>query len=300
MALFSGSIVALITPFDSKGRIDARAFRNLVRWHLEEGTDGVVCSGSTGEGNALNRKERLKLLQICLEEAKGKMQILAGTGAGNTRETVQFTEDALKAGADGALVVTPFYCRPTQEGCLAHFAEVGKVGLPVIVYHNPTRACFRFLLESLPKLAKIPLIVGIKDSNHDIEYVRSMKKICSLPLYSGDDDITLEMLEEGGVGSISVIGNFIPKGWKKMIQHALRGEWEIAKKIMHRFLPLIRANFLETNPQGIKYLVSQLGRCKPIWRLPLVPPKRETVVRIQEELFKLAVPYARSSSQSEK
>jgi len=277
--MFRGSFVALITPFTTQNKIDQKALESLVEWQIAEGTDGIVCCGSTGEGSVLNRAERKRVASICVKVAAGRIPILVGTGTCDTRQSIQYTEDALNIGASGCLVITPYYNKPTQQGCLAHFAEVAKVGLPVIVYHNPPRTCIRLTLETLQALSQIPGIVALKDSNRDLDLIRQSP----LPVFSGDDDITYEILQAGGVGAISVIGNVIPRGWKQMISSSK------GKQLAERYLPLCKAHFIETNPQCVKYVVSQMGRCQPILRLPLLLPTQETRKALIQTLVQLAL-----------
>lgn len=282
--LFSGSLVALITPFNKRGKLDEKALEALVEWHIQEKTDGIVCCGTTGEACTLTRKERKKITEICVQTASGRIPIIAGTGTCSTNETRILTEDAKKAGAAGCLVVTPYYNKPTQLGCFEHFRAIAKVDLPIIVYHNPGRAVFRFEIETLQRFEEIPQIVAIKDSSHDLDFVQKIKSSTKLPILSGEDDITYEILELGGVGSISVIGNIIPSSWRKMIHQK-------SKPLAKRYLPLCQANFFETNPQCVKYLLAQMGKCLPVFRLPLTNPSLLTQKRLDETLFKFVLPH---------
>lgn len=288
--MLRGSFVALITPFSSFGRVDCKALEALVEWQILEGTEGIVCCASTSEACTLNDAERKKITEICVKTAARRIPIITGTGTCDTRQTVRLTEAAKRLGAAGCLVVTPYYNRPTQKGCLAHFREVAKVGLPIIAYHNPTRAAFRFTLESIQELGSIANVVAIKDSTHDLDFVRGIRKISKLPIFSGEDDLALEIIQEGGIGVISVIGNVIPRGWNQMIRFALSGEMAAAKKLGSRYLPLCKAHFIETNPQCVKYVVSQMGRCCAKVRLPLVMPTLETQKTLKRVLLEMALP----------
>ena len=291
---FSGSIVALITPFTKKGKLDEGALEALVEWHIQEKTDGIVCCGSTGEACTLTRKERKRITEICVQTAEGRIPIITGTGTCNTMETKALTEDAQKAGASACLVVTPYYNKPTQLGCFEHFRSIAKVGLPMIAYHNPARAVFRFEIETIQRFEEIPQIVAIKESSHDLDFIQKIKSTTNLPILGGEDDITYEILQLGGIGSISVIGNLIPLGWRKMIHQK-------SKMLAKRYLPLCQANFFETNPQCVKYLLAQMGKCHPIFRLPLTNPSLLTQKKLDETMFKFVLPhFFKSQSLAEK
>ncbi len=289
-----GSFVALITPFDRKGRLDRKTLEKLVEWHISEGTDGLVCSATTGEGPTLSDLDRKRIAQICIATSAGRIPIIVATGINDTRTSTRYTELAQKQKADGCLVVTPYYNKPTQKGCLLHFREIAKVGLPVIVYHNPPRTAVRLTPETVTEMAQIPNIVALKDSGHDLDFVRRLHKI--IPILSGDDDITFEIMQEGGVGAIGVITNFIPRPWKNLIQLCLQKQWGKAKALAQHYLPLLNAVFLETNPQGVKFLLSYFGRCHPTLRLPMTLPSDATQQAIKRELLHLSLPQYTHSS----
>ncbi len=290
---FSGSLVPLITPFYHSGKIDSKTLRFLVEWHISSGTDGIVCCATTGEGPALTDRERKKIAEICIEVSNGRIPILLATGTSDTRTTIRNTEVAQKIGADGCLVVTPYYNRPTQRGCLLHFQEVAKVGLPVIIYHNPPRAAVKLNQETILELAEHPNIVGIKESSRDLELIRKISK--KIPVFSGEDDLVLEIMKEGAVGSIATCSNLIPHGWKRMILFCQKQNWDKAGILAKKYLPIARAIFLETNPQGIKFALSTLGKCKAALRLPLVQATGATQKEIQLQLLLLALPFFQRS-----
>lgn len=282
MPLFRGSFVALITPFDQRGRIDAKSLEKLVEWHIQEGTDGIVCCGTTGEAPTLTEKEKKRVAEICIKTASKKIPIVVGTGTSSTRQSHKLSLDMLKLGADGALVVTPYYNKPSQRGVIAHFQEVAKAGLPIIAYNNPGRASVKLTAETIAEIGRVSGVVAIKDSSHDLELIRKVRQISSLPILSGEDDLTFETIQEGGVGAISVIGNLIPKAWKEMIDLALSKKEAEAKKLAKRCLPLCSALFRETNPQGVKFCLEWMGKSRGVLRLPLVEVLKET----QEELIR--------------
>jgi len=293
---FSGSFVALITPFNKQKKIDEKALERLVQWHIEQGTDGIVCCGTTGEGLVLSEKERSKVAEICIRTAQKKIPIIVSTGTSDTNQSVRLTEKMKKLGADGALVVTPYYNKPSQRGCIAHFREITKIGLPIILYNNPGRAVIQLTETTIAEIAQMPGVVGIKESSHDMELIRKIKKISSIPIFSGEDDLTCQIIEEGGVGAISVIGNLIPKGWSQMIHLALLGEKQRANFFMNRYTPLCRALFLETNPQCIKWAMEQLCMAKNELRLPLLPIQGSTQRDLKRVLLRLSLPHLESIS----
>lgn len=289
---FRGSFVPLITPFDRKGRVDSKKLEQLVTWHITEGSDGIVCSATTGEGVSLSDSERKKIATICIQTAARKVPIIVSTGINDTKTSVRFTEVAQKLGADGCLVVTPYYNRPTQRGCFLHFQEIDRVALPIIAYHNPARTAVRLTPETVREISTLSHVVGMKDSSHDLDFVR--KVVHTIPLFSGEDDLTFQIMKEGGVGSIVVTPNLIPRGWKQMIHHCLNQRWAQAEALSQRYLPLNRALFLETNPQCVKWALAWLGRCIPAFRLPLIPPTEPVQVLLKKELLRLALPHLSS------
>lgn len=288
---FTGSYVALLTPFNMKGSVDWKALEKLVEWHISEGADGIVCSATTGEGATLNEAERKKIAEICIKTAAGRVPIVAATGTNDTRQSIRYTEIAQKLGAKGCLAVTPYYNKPSNQGCILHFSEIAKVGLPVIVYHNPPRAVVKLTVETVAALGKIPNIAAFKDSSHDLEFVR--KIVPHIDVLSGDDDVTLEIIKAGGVGSIATVANLIPKGWNQMVKACLGQRWEEAKVLSDRYMPLIRAIFLETNPQCHKFLLAWLGRCKPMLRLPMILPPEKTQIELKKAILRLSLPQFR-------
>ncbi len=289
----SGSFVPLITPFDRKGRLDRKTLEELVEWHISEGTDGIVCSATTGEGPSLSDSERKKIAEICIGTSAGRVPVIVSTGTNNTRTSVRYTEVAKKMGADGCLVVTPYYNKPSQRGCILHFTEVAQVGLPVILYHNPPRAVIRLQLETLLELSKVPNIVAIKESSHDLELIA---KVCKfMTVFAGDDDVAVEIIKLGGVGTIATSSNLIPRGWKKMVQLSLQKKWSEAQVLATKYMPLCKAIFLETNPQGMKFALSWLQKCEASLRLPMTLPTETTQREIKKEILALALPFFSAS-----
>lgn len=285
---FRGSYTAIITPFDRKGRLDTKTLEKLIEWHISEGTDGIVCSATTGEGPCLSDLDRKKNAEICIRTAAKRIPIIVSTGINDTRTSVRYTEIAQKLGADGCLVVTPYYNKPSQRGCILHFEEVAKVGLPVIIYHNPPRTAVKLTAETIEEVSRIPNVVAIKESSHDLELIRKIAKF--IPIFSGDDDLTFAIMRVGGVGSIAVTANLIPRGWKQMIQFCLQGKWEKAEFLAQRYLPLNKAFFIETNPQCIKFAMAWVAKCAPILRLPMILPTLDSQSEVKKEILRLALP----------
>ena len=288
--MFRGSIVALVTPFTRKFEVDEKAFRHLVEWQIQEKTDGIVLSGATGEGSVLSEEEQLRLLKIALEIAGGKIPIIARTGCNNTQRSVEMTRKAKELGAAGALATTPYYVRPSAEGCYAHFREMAKVGLPLIFYHHPGRTGVKLNVKGIAKICSLPEVVAIKESSGDIELMAEVARTIDKPILAGDDPLALPIISIGGVGIISVINNVIPRAWKQAIDAATSGDFQKAKALFDRYAPLCRALFLETSPQGVKYAVSLLGKCEPVLRLPLLEPQEETKEQIRKALLELSLP----------
>jgi 4-hydroxy-tetrahydrodipicolinate synthase len=271
--MFKGSIVALITPFTEQGEVDYPALKRLVDWHAVEGTDAIVCCGTTGEAPTLSDEEQNMVFEIAIDVAKKRLPIIAGTGTYDTRKTVEKTAKAKALGAEGCLVVVPYYSRPTPEGCVAHYKEVSKVGLPTIVYHHPGRTGVWFSAEILVEIAKLPSVVGIKEASGGLELIAQIKQLSDIPVLSGDDTMAYAMMELGAAGVVSIVANIIPGQWKEMIHMFLQGDKEGAKELDTLYAPLCQAMVLETNPQCVKYAASLLGKCTSYMRLPLLLPR---------------------------
>jgi len=280
--MFTGSFPALITPFTETGDIDWECFKKLIAWHIEQGSDGLVVCGCTGEAATLSSEEQNKLITIAVQEANGKIPIIAGTSSNSTKIAVDRTKAAKEAGADGCLVIFPYYNKPMFQGCMAHFEAVAACGLPIIVYHHPGRTGICFSPSQLASLCKIKGIVGIKDSSGNIEAAKEFMKLSSISLLSGDDAPSLELIKAGAKGSISVIANIRPKQWQQCIQKALEGKEEEATHLYSLLAKPIASMALEINPQCIKYAMSLEKLCSAFLRLPLVIPEKDTQEKIKE------------------
>lgn len=281
---FRGAITALVTPFRN-GEVDEEAYRALVEWQIEQGIHGLVPCGTTGESATLSHAEHKRVIHICVDQVKGRVPVLAGAGSNNTREAIELTREAKNAGADGALLITPYYNKPTQAGLVAHFKAIGAaVDMPFIVYNVPGRTALNLLPETLATMKKeIPQVVGVKEATGDLNQVSRVLEYCGqdFQVLSGDDFTALPTMAIGGRGVISVVSNFVPAKMSAMCNAFFAGNLEEAKKLHFEMAPLFRAAFLETNPVPAKQLLAWMGRIPFETRLPLVPmePKNEAKLR---------------------
>ncbi len=287
--MFRGSFVALITPFTRSGRVDRKALAQLVEWHIQEKSDGIVCCASTSEGATLSEAERNSIISLCVKVAAGRIPIIAGTGTCDTRQSVRFTESAKKLGASGCLVVSPYYNKPTVRGCVAHYRAIAAVGLPIIAYNNPARTGFAFPIDFVRELEQIPEVVAIKDCSTSLAFVEEVCQTSRIAIIGGDDDQAFAVIERGAIGTISVISNVLPRAWRTMV-HAALAQDEKAQRLFQRYYRLCKAHFIETNPQCVKYVLSQMGKCLPVCRLPLVMPTEQTEMALKKVLLELALP----------
>ncbi len=274
-----GSIPALITPMKD-GAVDEKAFRKFVAWQIKEGSHGLVPVGTTGESPTVTPEEHKRIIEICIEEADGKVPVIAGTGSNNTAEAIEYTEHAKKAGADAALIVVPYYNRPTQDGIYAHFKAIADaVDIPIFIYNVPSRTVANISVETLARLAKdCRNIVGTKDASADLTRPSRQRLISGEGFIqlSGEDGTALGFNAHGGVGCISVTANVAPRLCSEFQEATLKSDYKAALKLQDRLMPLHHALFVETSPGPIKYAVSLLGHCTPEARLPMVPVSDST------------------------
>ena len=281
--VFEGTLTALVTPFKN-GAVDEAALRGLVNWQIEAGIDGLVAVGTTGESPTLSAAEALRVVEIVVSEARGRVPVVAGTGGNNTAEAVDRTKRAKAAGADAVLLVVPYYNKPTQEGLYQHFTHiVNEAEFPAILYNVPGRTAADLLPETVARLAENPNVVAIKEATGDMRRASEIRALVGdrLTLLSGDDFTTLPFCAVGGRGAISVTSNVAPREMAALWDHVSRGEWDDARSLHDRLLPLHRALFLEANPIPVKAGVAALGRAGDEIRLPLTPVSagvREKVV----------------------
>ena len=269
--MFKGSYVALVTPF-THGEVDLAALKRLVDWHVDQGTHGLVPVGTTGESPTLTHAEHDLVVKTVVDHAAGRIPVIAGAGSNNTTETVRLVQAAKDAGAAAALVVTPYYNRPTQAGLIAHFAAAADCGLPIVIYNIPGRSAVDMSVATMAELAKLPMIVGVKDATGDLSRVPKQRLYCGSDFVqlSGEDATALGYNAHGGVGCISVTANIAPALCAQMQEATLAGDFATALDITDRLMPLHEAIFLEPGLVGAKYGMSLLGMGNEDVRLPLV------------------------------
>ena len=283
--MLKGSIVALITPFDN-GDLSEDGYIKLINYHLQNGTNGVVPGGTTGESPTLSHNEHKKIIEIAVKECGGKIPVIAGTGSNSTDEAVELSKFAEKAGSDALLVVTPYYNKPTQEGLYQHYKKINdNVGIPIIIYNIPSRSVIDMSVNTMSKLYELKNIVGVKDATGDLSRVDQQLKAMGKDFIqlTGNDDNSLEFNKRGGVGSISVTANIAAK-YCSNFQTACASNTNKAEELDKILQPVHNAMFIESNPSPVKYAASLLGMCNPSVRLPLVELKDETKKKVSEAL----------------
>ena len=279
--MFKGSNVALVTPFKNN-KLDVDTYISLIHFHLKNGTSGLVPAGTTGESPTLNHNEHQKVIEICIKEANGKIPVIAGTGSNSTEEAVALTKHAEKAGADGVLVVTPYYNKPTQEGLYQHYKSINdNTNLPIIIYNIPSRCVIDMSVDTMARLFELKNIAGVKDATGDLNRLdQTIKKLGSEFIQlTGEDGLAFEFNKRGGVGIISVTGNIAPKLCSDMQKYSKSksdNEIKEAERIDQLLQPLHKSLFIESNPAPVKYAASLLNLCSEDVRLPLVKIKEET------------------------
>ena len=273
--MFKGSNVALITPFKNN-KLDVEAYIKLIHFHMENGTNGLVPAGTTGESPTLSHKEHQQVIELCIKESKGKNPIIAGTGSNSTEEAISLTTHAEKVGANAALIVTPYYNKPTQEGLYQHYKAINdKIGIPIIIYNIPGRSVIDMSVETMARLFELKNIIGVKDATGDLDRVNQQKKMMGREFVqlTGNDDNALEFNKRGGVGAISVTGNIAPKLCSDFQKYSLSdkdSEKNEAEKLDKILQPIHNSMFIESNPSPVKYAAKLLGLCEDDVRLPLV------------------------------
>jgi 4-hydroxy-tetrahydrodipicolinate synthase len=290
--MFQGCGTALITPFRSDLSLDEEGLRRLVRRQIEAGIHFLVPCGTTGENPTLSREEHLRVVEITLEEAQGRTPVLAGCGGNDTREVVELARDLEGMGADGLLVVTPFYNKPTPEGLYQHYREVARATrLPIVVYNVPSRTGLNVEPATLARLAEIETVVGVKEASGNISQIAAIFQAVpqSFAVLSGDDAITLPVIALGGVGVISVVSNEVPFAMARLTSLGLEGDFPAAREMQRRLHPLMEINFIESNPGPVKAAMGLMGLIEPIFRLPAVYPRPESVRKIEQVLLGLGL-----------
>ncbi len=290
--MFTGCGTALVTPFRRDGSLDETTLRDLIRRQIDAGINFLVPCGTTGESPTLTREEHLRVVQVAVEEAAGKTPVLGGAGGYNTHEVIELARELERIGADGILSVTPYYNKPTQEGLYQHYKAIAEaVPLPLIVYSVQGRTGVNVEPATLARLARIENIVGVKEASGNISQMATV--IQEVPedfiVLSGDDSITIPLIALGGRGIVSVAGNEIPAEMTAIAQAALRNDFEAARKLQRRFLPLMNINFVESNPIPVKSAMGLMGLLEPVFRLPMVPPSAASLAKIQSVLSEVGL-----------
>ncbi|NPA32746.1 MAG: 4-hydroxy-tetrahydrodipicolinate synthase [Aquificae bacterium] len=291
--MFEGSIVALITPF-REGEVDWEALGNLIEFHIQNGTDAILVCGTTGESPTLTFEEHEKVIEFAVKQAKGRIKVIAGTGGNATHEAVHLTAHAKEVGADGALVVVPYYNKPTQKGIYEHFKTVAsEVDIPIIIYNIPSRTCTEISTETMKKLvSECENIVASKESTPNMDRISEIVKTLGegFSVLSGDDSLTLPMLALGAKGVISVANNVLPREVKKLVNLAKEGDFKRAREFHYYLYDLFKALFLETNPIPVKTALWMMGMCEKEFRLPLTPMSPENEEKLRQVLKKYNIP----------
>jgi 4-hydroxy-tetrahydrodipicolinate synthase len=289
---FQGSLVAMVTPFH-EGRVDEDKLRELVDFHVAHGTDGLVPCGTTGESPTLTHEEHRRVVEIVIQQARGRIPVVAGTGSNSTAEAIELTQHAAKAGAAGALLVTPYYNKPTQQGLYEHFRAIAHAvpDLPLIVYNIQGRTAVNVETETLARLAQIPNIVGVKEASGSLDQMTAVIMACGpeFTVLSGDDTLTLPLMSVGGRGVISVVGNFLAREVADVTHAALEGDWKRARDLHLKLYPVCKAMFIETNPIPVKEAMAMLGMIRAEWRLPMCPMTPANREKLRHALIQAGV-----------
>ena len=284
--MFAGSMVALVTPFKD-GKVDRTSLEGLVEFHVEHGTSGIVPCGTTGESATLSHEEHEDVIKAVIKAVNKRVPVIAGTGSNSTEEAVRLTRAAEKSGADGALMISPYYNRPTQEGIYQHYKKVAdSVGIPIIIYNIPGRTGSKIEPETLARLAEIKNVAGVKEATGSVDQAIDVIRLCGdrLAVYSGEDSLTFSLMALGGKGVISTVANIAPKEMSQLTEACLKGNWERGREFQFKLMPLIRAVFLETNPIPIKTALSLMGKCTGELRLPLTPMSEGALKKMKQAM----------------
>ena len=282
--MFKGSFVAIVTPFRN-GKIDEEKFKELIEFHIKNGTNGIVPAGCTGEAATLTHEEQKALVKLSCEIVNGRISVIAGAGSNNTTEAVALTKYAKTAGADGVLSITPYYNKPTPEGQYRHYEAIAKsADIPVMLYNVPSRTGICMTPETIARLSKVDNIEAIKEASGSLDQVSQIVAMCDITVLSGDDSLTLPMMSVGAKGVVSVVANVIPKEISDMVSFFLKGDLEKAKKLHYKTLPLCKAMFIETNPIPVKTSMKLMGRLNGEMRLPLCEMMKDNEAKLKKAL----------------
>jgi len=291
--MFKGSLVAMITPFTESGEVDEKGIKELVEFHIKNGTNGIVPCGTTGESPTLSHEEHKKVVDITMEAVAGRIPVIAGTRSNSTREAFDLTSHAKKAGADAALVVVPYYNRPTQKGLYLHYKKLAEeIDIPIIVYNVPSRTGTNLLPETLAKLAQLKNIAAVKEASGNLDQMTQIVELCgdNIVLLSGDDKLLLPVLSIGGKGVISVVANIIPRDVSDMVREFEEGNYQKSKEIfLSKVYPLSNAMFYETNPIPVKTSARLMGLPSGDLRSPLCSMNEDNLTKLKSDLVKFGL-----------
>ena len=285
--MFSGSITALVTPFNQDGSLDEDSFVKHINWQIENGTNGLVPVGTTGESPTLSHDEHKRVVELCVEVVKKRVPVIAGAGSNNTEEAIDFLEHASSVGADAGLIVTPYYNKPTQEGMYQHFKVLNDVSnIPLLIYNIPGRCIVDMSIETMVRLSKLKNIVGVKDATADLSRTSLQRHAIGKDFIqlSGEDMTALALMAHGGHGCISVTSNVAPKLCADFQKACLNKDYDNALELQDKLTPLHKALFIETSPGPVKYALSLLGFCNDVVRLPLVNISSDTKTSVKEAM----------------
>ena len=284
--MFTGSMVALVTPFKN-GQVDWHSLEALVEFQIQNGTHGIVPCGTTGESATLSHQEHDDVIRAVIRAVHKRVPVIAGTGSNCTDEAVRLTREAEKSGADGALLISPYYNRPTQEGIYQHYKKVAsEVGIPIIIYNIPGRTGSKIEPETLARLAEISNVAGVKEATGSVDQAIDVIRLCGdrLAVYSGEDSLIYSLMALGGKGVISTVANVAPKETAQLTEACLKGNWENGREMQFKLIPLIRSLFIETNPIPVKTALSLMGKCSADLRLPMTPMAEGNLKKLSQAM----------------
>ena len=286
-SVFKGSVVAIVTPFNQDGSIDFNSLKQLVEWHIESGTSGILPCGTTGESPTLSHDEHDLVVESVIKFVNKRIPVLAGAGSNSTAEALRLTRHAEDVGADGALVITPYYNKPTQAGLKAHFTKIAtETNVPIVIYNVPGRTGISIAPETVAELAELKNIVAIKEASGSIDQASSILTKCNIDLLSGDDALTVPIMSIGGCGIISVVANIVPDKMAALTSAMMKGNLPVAEQLHRELYSLCKSMFVETNPTPVKAALAMMGKIKEIYRLPLVPMNEANKDIVRKELEK--------------
>jgi len=287
--MFKGTYTAIVTPFNRNNQVDYGRLREFIEWQIAGGVTGILPVGTTGESPTLDTEEHIEVIRVTVETVRGRVQVIAGTGANSTAEAIELTKRVLDLGCQGTLQVTPYYNKPSQEGLYRHFCAVADLGLPVMVYNVPGRTSREIAVETIVRLSKHPKIGALKEAGGSVDRVSAILNACSIPVLSGDDSLTLPMMSVGAQGVVSVASNVAPREVSNMVNAALAGQFVEAGKLHARLYPLFRDLFIETSPVPTKVALAMMKKIDEVYRLPLCEPSTAVRDQVRKTLTSLGL-----------